>query len=254
MSIINAFDNKSKAIIDLDEIIGKPNHIADICIVTFSIHVKEMVLEKYSAEKVAYTQTANGSIDVYKLEMEGKTILFYMSPIGSACAACVMHEVHYVTGASKFIVYGSCGILDAQKCKGRLIIPTSSYRDEGLSYHYMEASDYVDIKNAKKVAEIFEEQKYPYVLGKNWTTDAIYMETVDKAEARKKEGCITVEMEVAGLQAMCNYYGYELYPFFFGADLLDGDSWDKASLGNEEEYDIQKKTFDVAVDIAKCIL
>ena len=106
------------------------------------------------------------------------------------------------------------------------------------------------IQNADKLAEIFDRLKYPYVKGKNWTTDAIYMETVDKAEARRKDGCISVDMEASGLQAMCNYYGYELYTFFFGADLLEGDSWDKASLGNEQEYDLQKKTFDVALSIA----
>ena len=251
MSIINSFDNKSKALIDLDQILKEPKMISDICIVTFSRHVRDMVLEKYKYESVGYTSTANGNIDIYLLKLDDINLLFYMSPIGAPCAAAVMHEVHYIAGASKFIIYGSCGILDAEKCKGRLIVPTASYRDEGLSYHYMEVSDYVDIKNAKIIADIFEKLEYPYVMGKNWTTDAIYMETVNKAETRRQDGCITVEMEVAGLQAMCNYYGYELYPFFFGADLLEGDSWDKASLGNEAEYDIQKKTFEVAVSIAR---
>lgn len=250
MSIVSSFDNESKSIIDLDDIFKAPNHIADICIVTFSIQVKEMVLKQYNCKHVGFTKTANGNIDVYSFIVNGKTLLFYMSPIGSACAACVMHEIHYVTGASKFIVYGSCGILDVEKCKGNLIVPNSAYRDEGLSYHYMEVSDYVNIKNSDKIAEIFQKYEYPYVKGKTWTTDAIYMETKNKADARKNEGCICVEMESAGLQAMCNYYGYELYIFFFGADLLNGDAWDKATLGNEEEFDLQRKTFKIAVDVA----
>ena len=251
MSIINSFDDKSKALIDPGQFFKEPKMIADICIVTFSWHVRDMVLEKYENELVGYSSTANGHTDIYLLKVKDMNLLFYMSPIGAPTAAAVMHEVHYIAGASKFIIYGSSGILDSEKCKGKLIVPTASYRDEGLSYHYMEASDYVDIKNAEKLAEIFDKLKYPYVMGKNWTTDAIYMETVNKAEARRQDGCITVEMEAAGLQAMCNYYGYELYPFFFGADLLEGDSWDMASLGNEVEYDIQKKTFDVAVGIAE---
>ena len=250
MSIIDSFDGKSGALIDLDQIIKEPRMIADICIVTFSKYVRDMVLEKYKNESVGYSSTANGHIDIYLLKIDDMDVLFYMSPIGAPAAAAVMHEVHYIAGASKFIIYGSCGILDSEKCKGRLIVPTASYRDEGLSYHYMEASDYVDIQNADKLAEIFDRLKYPYVKGKNWTTDAIYMETVDKTEARRKDGCISVDMEASGLQAMCNYYGYELYTFFFGADLLEGDSWDKASLGNEQEYDLQKKTFDVALSIA----
>ena len=79
------------------------------------------------------------------------------------------------------------------------------------------------------------------------------METVNKANARREEGCLTVEMESAGLQAICDYYGYELYVFFFGADLLSTDSWDKGNLGNEKEFDIQKETFKVALDIALSI-
>jgi hypothetical protein len=100
MSIVSSFDNESKSIIDLDDIFKAPNHIADICIVTFSIQVKEMVLKQYNCKHVGFTKTANGNIDVYSFIVNGKTILFYMSPIGSACAACVMHEIHYVTGAS----------------------------------------------------------------------------------------------------------------------------------------------------------
>lgn len=249
MSIIESFDNKSKPLIDLSAFF-EPKHIADTCIVTFSIHVKEMILEKYRCEIVGCTKTANGDIDIYMFEANGKKVLFYMSPIGSAVAACTMHEVHYYSGAEKFIVYGSCGILDNEKCSGKLIVPTAAYRDEGLSYHYMEPSDYIEIKNAERVASILKKHGYPYVCGKTWTTDGIYMETVNKANARRKEGCLTVEMESAGLQAMCNFHGYELFVFFFGADLLSEDSWDKGKLGGEKEFDIQKETFNVALDMA----
>ena len=253
MSIIDSFDNKSKPLIDLGAFF-EPKNFGDTCIVTFSIHVKEMFLEKYQHEVVGTTKTANGNIDIYRFEVDGKKILFYMSPICAAAAGCTMHEVHYFTGASKFIVYGSCGILDNEKCAGKLIVPTAAYRDEGLSYHYMEPSDYVEIKNSDKVAEAFEKSGYPYVLGKTWTTDAIYMETADKANARREDGCLTVEMESSGLQAVCNFYGYELYTFFFGADLLTDDSWDKGNLGNEKEFDIQRETFKIAIDVAMSVI
>ncbi len=249
MSIIDAFDNKSKPLIDLSAFL-EPKQIADTCIVTFSIHVKEMVLDKYQCEIVGYTKTANGEIDIYLFEADGKKILFYMSPIGAAAAACTMHEIHYFSGARKFIIYGSCGILDQEKCAGKVIIPTAAYRDEGVSYHYKEPSDYIEIRNSEKLASVLKEHKYPYVCGKTWTTDGIYMETVNKANARREEGCLTVEMESAGLQAICDHYGYELFVFFFGADLLSGDSWERGSLGGEKEFDIQKETFNVALDVA----
>lgn len=36
------------------------------------------------------------------------------------------------------------------------------------------------------------------VAGRTWTTDAVYRETSGKAEKLRKEGCIAVEMELAG--------------------------------------------------------
>ena len=161
-----------------------------------------------------------------------------------------MYEAHLVSGATKFIVYGSCGILDKEKCSGKLIVPTFSYRDEGLSYHYMEPSDYIEIKNYSKITDIFDKYNLPYVIGKSWTTDAIFMETRNKTNQRRSEGCICVEMESSGLQAICNYYGFELYTFFFPADLLENDSWDVASLGGKIEHDTQKATFKIALRIA----
>mgnify|MGYP002520586756 CR=1 FL=1 len=250
MSIIDAFDNTSKPLVDIGAFYGEKKFFADVCIVSFSKHVLDMFLQKYNGKSIGHSGTANGHIEIYLFEVNGKKLLFYMSPIGSAVAATVMYEAHHVSGATKFIVYGSCGVLDNAKCSGRLIVPSCSYRDEGLSYHYMAPSDYVKIKNCDRVAEIFKKHNFPYVVGKSWTTDAIYMETQNKAQQRKNDGCISVEMESAGLQALCDYCGFELYTFFFPADLLDGELWDKANLGGETEHDIQKETFDIALTIA----
>ena len=73
------------------------------------------------------------------------------------------------------------------------MIPTEAYRDEGTSYHYIESADY--IKKLSIVAEFFESKKLPYILGKTWTTDSFYRETEGNIEKRKKDGCISVEME-----------------------------------------------------------
>lgn len=46
------------------------------------------------------------------------------------------------------------------------MVPTEAYRNEGTSYHYAPASDYVTIKNAEVVARFMEENGLPYVKGK----------------------------------------------------------------------------------------
>lgn len=250
MSIIDSFDNKSKPLIDISFLYDEKHFYADVCIVSFSRHVLDMFLESFENKSIGHVGTSNGPIEIYLFEFERKKLLFYMSPIGASASSAIMYEAHYVSGATKFIVYGSCGVIDKDKCSGKLIVPSHSYRDEGVSYHYMAPSDYVEIKNCNKIVDIFQKYNLPFVVGKSWTTDAVYMETQNKVQKRKEEGCVSVEMESSGLQAICNYYGFELYTFFLPMDILDGDLWSKANLGGEIEHNIQRETFKVALKIA----
>ena len=94
------------------------------------------------------------------------------------------------------------------------MVPDEAYRDEGTSYHYAEASDYIRIKNTDKVVAFMEEYGLPYIVGKTWTTDAVHRETREIFEKRKAAGCISVEMECSAVQAMCNFRGLEPYFFF----------------------------------------
>ena len=122
--------------------------------------------------------------------------------------------------------------------------------EEGLSYHYAPPADYIEVKNAKIVKAIFDELKLPNVLGKVWTTDAIYRETKAKFDARKKEGCIAVEMELAGVQAVCDFYGWELYNFLVTGDVLDQAVYDVSGLA-DANHNMDKLY--VAIEIAKRI-
>ena len=71
----------------------------------------------------------------------------------------------YMTGADKFILFGSAGALDKEKTKGKYVIPTEAYRDEGMSYHYAPPGDGLQEANhdlgkfyvALKLAEAIEE-------------------------------------------------------------------------------------------------
>jgi uridine phosphorylase len=69
------------------------------------------------------------------------------------------------------------------------------------------------------------ENGIPCVLGKTWTTDAFYRETLGNFEKRKADGCICVEMEGSAVQAVCDFRGLELYMFFTSGDLLDAPEW-----------------------------
>ena len=147
-------------------------------------------------------------------------------------------------------MFGACGCLDKEVTAGKIIVPTDAYRDEGLSYHYAKASNYIRIKNADTVAAYFKEAAIPYITGKTWTTDAIYRETRGIMEKRKAEGCIAVEMESAGVQAVCDFRNLEFYNFLIGGDLLDSPEWDRRILGEAGERTHQIKGFYMALELA----
>ena len=249
MSILDEFDPNSNPLFTPEHIYGKREKIADVCIVTFHHRVLEKVLEEYAPAAAAAAATANGKVNINLLKNGGKKVLFYMSPIGAPAAGAIMHEVKVLTGAEKFIVFGSCGVLAPEKCAGKIIVPTESYRDEGFSYHFFPAGDYIIMKNSEAVEKYLKAGKVPYVSGRNWTTDAIYRETPDNIARHRKDGCISVEMEAAGLQAVADYMGAELYIFFFGGDIL-GESWDIGNMGGEKEKERQHGLFDIAMGFA----
>lgn len=52
--------------------------------------------------------------------------------------ACVAgFEEIIAMGAKKFVLFGSCGVLDDDKVKENIIIPVSAIRDERTSHHYI---------------------------------------------------------------------------------------------------------------------
>ena len=248
--LTETFDDKTGAVINPVNFYGKRDKICDTCIVTFSNVVVENILGKFKCEQIAEIGSANGGIPIYRFPYKGMEIAFYMTMITSAGAGTCIEEAHCLTGATKYIMFGSCGTLNKEITAGKLIVPTQAYRDEGFSYHYAKAQDYIVIRNAEKTAGILDELGLPYVMGKTWTTDGIYRETRGNMEKRKKEGCIAVEMECAGIQAVCDFRKLEFYNFLISGDLLDSPDWERRILGSDEEIGHQLRNFYIALELA----
>ena len=229
--IIDSFDT-SEPIVKLEYFYGKKGHILDKCLILLSHEIFDYLGSKYNLRQIGLIGGSSYRIPIYAFDYKNETIGVYLSPMGSVLCAGDMAECAHITGASKFVMFGSCGTLDKEITKGKFVIPTEAYRDEGTSYHYMPPSDFIKINNAEKVESIFKKLNIPFVKGKTWTTDAILMETINKVKKRKEAGCIVVEMELAACQAVANYYQLELYDFLQPGDvLLEGD-YDKSPLHN----------------------
>ena len=223
--IVDSYHEEKESIISLEAFLGERKYICDTAIATFSYEIFNAVIQRYPHKEVAYIGSANGHKPIYMLDVNGKSVIFYMSSIGACLAGHDIIETQWQTGIKNLIIFGSCGALDGEATSGKYIIPTQAYRDEGMSYHYAKPSDYMDVKNSDKLAGIFEKLDLPYVQGRVWTTDAPYRETKTAFEKRKKDGCIAVEMEISGIQAVCNFYGIELYSFIVSGDVLDGEKY-----------------------------
>ena len=248
--ITDSFRTDSEPVISLQSCYGPQKHMIDTCIVTFSDVIFQSVLESRACEKIAQIRACNGFIPIYAFTHKGKSVGVYLSSIGSAMAATDVMEAWWLTGASRFIVFGSCGCLDRDAAAGKYIIPTAAYRDEGMSYHYAPPADYIAMPEAEKTAEVFASLRLPYVKGRVWTTDAFYRELRVHLERRKNEGCLAVDMEAAGIQAVCAFHGLSLYYFLMTGDVLDLPEWDVGELRTANHH---LDNFQIALKIAEAL-
>ena len=227
--ITDSFDDKTPAIIKLRPGEGRLKCAA--CVVTFSDVIEGYVLSHYPCREFAQERNACGPTPLYALEYKGETLAFYKSLIGAPAAVGLLEGVAMLVDTQDFVVFGGAGCLDREIAHGKVMVPAWAYRDEGTSYHYAPAADRLDVKNHGAVERFLESRGIPSVVGGTWTTDAFFRETEGIFAKRKAEGCISVEMECAALQAMCDFRGYGLYSFLTSGDLLDAPEWDTRAPG-----------------------
>lgn len=250
--ITDSFDDKSEAKINPKYNENAPK--VDACIVTFSNIIEQYVLTNYECEKIGQFKFATGITPIYKIKFNGKEFAFYKTYVGAPACVGTIEDTFSQIVTNKYIVFGGAGCLNKEIAHGKVMIPTDAYRDEGTSYHYAKASDYIEIKNSDIVTQFMEKNGIPYVKGKTWTTDSFYRETLNNIEKRKKDGCISVEMECSAIQAMCNFRNIEFYTFFTSGDLLDSLKWDeRKKKGQISGTQHDSGHFEIAIELADYI-
>lgn len=250
--IINTFDNKSEPIIDIKK---KDNAIkVDVCIITFSNIIEQYILDNYECSKIAEYKFVTGTTPIYGFKYNGHDFAFFRTYVGGPACVGSIEDTQWELIVDKYILFGGAGCLNKEIAKGKIMIPTEAYRDEGTSYHYAPASDYIKVKNYEVVASFMKEAKIPHVLGKTWTTDSFYRETRNNFEKHKSDGCISVEMECASVEAMCQFRNIDVYTFFMSGDLLDAPEWDERKIPGEikgTQHD--GRYFEIALKLANYV-
>lgn len=250
--ILHEFDENKEAIVNPGFAYEKIENFPKIAISCFSRRTFNRILEKQPHREIGIIDSANIIIPIYEIEYEGLKIALFNSYVGASGCVAFLEELVYF-GMKKLILFGSCGVLDKNIKQTSIIIPDSAIRDEGTSFHYAPASDEISVneKYGKVFEEFLKEVGINYTKGKVWTTDGFYRETKEKAERRKKQGAICVDMECSAVSAFANFRKIDVLHFFYSADNLDADEWDRRTLGNGSDLEEKDKFYTISLMMAK---
>jgi uridine phosphorylase len=237
------FDPAAQSVIEPSRIL-KPREVPEHCVMCFFQDVIAEICLK-DGRVVAVSKSEFGTHPMYEIEFAGRRLAVVHPGVGAPLAAAILEEA-IAFGCRKFIACGGAGVLDAGVMVGHVMVPTSAVRDEGTSYHYLRPSREV-AASPRAVAAIQHaliRNDRKFLLGKTWTTDAIYRETRAKIDRRKREGCLTVEMEAAAFFAVAKFRGVEFGQILYAGDDLSGE-WNHRDW---TKHEIRERLFHLAAE------
>ena len=240
-------DSTREAFIEPSKVIS-PRDMPEYCVICFFQEVIEKVVADCNAKILVENRWEDGAHPVYEIEHNGKRLAFYHPGIGASLSSAILEEV-IAFGCKKFIACGGSGVLAQEIAVGNLIVVSAAIRDEGVSYHYLPPDREVlaNPRGMNALIEALDKRGIPYHTGKTWTTDAPYRETPNKIAKRKEEGCLTVEMECAGMMAVAQFRDVILGQVLYGGDDLSGTNWDNR--GWQSRKEIRESLFWLCADV-----
>jgi uridine phosphorylase len=236
----------SEAFIEPSKII-RPRDMPEHCVICFFKEVLDKIVMENKARVLVENRWEDGPHPIYEIEHNGEQLAFFHPGIGAPLSASLLEEV-IAFGCKKFVACGGSGVLAREIAVGNLIVVSGAVRDEGVSYHYLPPGREVIANKIGVNALIKTLGKYdiPYQTGKTWTTDAPYRETPDMIVKRKEEGCLTVEMECAGMMAVAQFRDVIFGQVLYGGDDLSGANWDNR--GWQSRKEIRESLFWLCAD------
>ena len=229
--------------------------LPSVAIGVFSRYLYQDIIEKFPSYEVGYTSCANARTNVYIIKYKDTEITFFMAHVSAPRIADDIEQLK-VNGVKTFIIFGNCGVLDKNIKDCSIIIPTLGYREEGTSFHYVEASDTIEMnpKYQNEFIDILKEKGFEYTVGYTWTTDAPYRETREKINYFKDKGCVCVEMEGTAIAAICQRLKLDYFTFYYAGDNLDSIDWEERSISGLTNFDAKKEVAFLALELAIKIL
>jgi uridine phosphorylase len=220
------FPGSGRAIIEPRRLLAGRKPVPERCVLCFFGEVIRNYRKRGELRKIHTLSSEGAAIDVYALGRGKSAVTVSLPGLTAPYAAAVLEEL-IALGGRKFIVCGSAGVLDSSVPPGKVIIPDRALRDEGTSYHYLKAERTVRPHPAalRAIEQACRARKIDYLRGMTWTTDAVYRETPRQIRRRRKEGCLTVDMEAAAFYAVARFRKVELGQILYAGDDISGSDW-----------------------------
>jgi uridine phosphorylase len=220
------FDPAPDAFIEPSRVI-RARDLPEHCVICFFKEVIDKVIAEHDAKVVVENKWEDGPHCIYEISHQDKRLAFFHPGVGAPIAAGLLEEA-IAFGCRKFIACGGCGVLERDIAVGHLIVVSGAVRDEGVSYHYLPPAREVNANTSaiNALVNTLDHHSVPYLVGKTWTTDAPYRETIKKITRRREEGCLTVEMESAAFIAVAQFRNAIFGQVLYGGDDLSGAEWD----------------------------
>ncbi len=180
---------------------------------------------------------------------QDKLVLAY-APLGGPAAGGLVEEL-IALGIKRVIACGSAGAIQDFD-QSQLLVVNKAIRDEGLSYHYLKASVYVESDQVllKMLEKGLKDMNIEFLQGTTWTTDGFFRETKNRIAKRIEQGAMAVEMENASMAAVAKYRKIQFAQILYFSDLIHNDKWSGFHLNRKQiKEKVQKSIIDLAIKI-----
>ena len=168
-----------------------------------------------------------GGHRIFRLVHDDVPVAVFHPGVGAPLA--VQHfEKAIAAGGRRFVACGGAGAIRPGLALGHIVVPDAALRDEGTSYHYAPPARIIeaDPSAVGTAVATLADHGVPYTTGLTWTTDAPFRETAGRVNARREEGCLTVEMETAAFLAVARFRKVRFAQYLYAGDDLSGTTWD----------------------------
>lgn len=154
--------------------------------------------------------------------------------VGAPAAVMTLEEL-IACGARTIFEVGLCGGLQPSLEPGSIIVVTEAIRDEGTSHHYLPEETRVESSERLRFVLIdrLKEKRITHHVGRVWSTDGVYRETVKKFRAFKNAGVLGVDMETSAILALAKYRGVKAASGQVVSDILSEEEWQTHFFGHK---------------------